>query len=422
MELKAERIKIGEGINLNLINIDKFKSNLLSLYFLIPLNREDITKNALLPLVLKRGTKELNTNLRIQTKLEEMYGADFSVSVNKKGERLVIRFTIEGPREDFVKDKGYIFEMINFIKSMVYDPYLEDGIFSNQYLEQEKEILIRLIEGKINEKRDYAIIRCIEEMCKNEKFSIYPLGYVEDLNSIDSKILYNQYTKILSQATIELFYVGQYGKKVEEYLINAFKMERKNIFRIERESITGNVQVKNMVYEDMDINQGKLVIGYRTGIPYEDNLYNGLLVASDILGGGPNSKLFKNVREKESLAYYIGSKVYKYKSIVLIDGGIEFNNFEKTIEIIRSQIDNMKMGVFSDEDIEISKRSIKTSIESIKDSAFLISEFFLSNVLSKDARSLGETLTDIDKVTKEDIVKASKKINVDTIYFLRNPK
>ena len=422
MELKAERIKIGEGINLNLINIDKFKSNLLSLYFLIPLNREDITKNALLPLVLKRGTKELNTNLRIQTKLEEMYGADFSVSVNKKGERLVIRFTIEGPREDFVKDKGYIFEMINFIKSMVYDPYLEDGIFSNQYLEQEKEILIRLIEGKINEKRDYAIIRCIEEMCKNEKFSIYPLGYVEDLNSIDSKILYNQYTKILSQAPIELFYVGQYGKKVEEYLINAFKMERKNIFRIERESITGNVQVKNMVYEDMDINQGKLVIGYRTGIPYEDNLYNGLLVASDILGGGPNSKLFKNVREKESLAYYIGSKVYKYKSIVLIDGGIEFNNFEKTIEIIRSQIDNMKMGVFSDEDIEISKRSIKTSIESIKDSAFLISEFFLSNVLSKDARSLGETLTDIDKVTKEDIVKASKKINVDTIYFLRNPK
>lgn len=422
MELKAERIKIGEGINLNLINIDKFKSNLLSLYFLIPLNREDITKNALLPLVLKRGTKELNTNLRIQTKLEEMYGADFSVSVNKKGERLVIRFTIEGPREDFVKDKGYIFEMINFIKSMVYDPYLEDGIFSNQYLEQEKEILIRLIEGKINDKRDYAIIRCIEEMCKNEKFSIYPLGYVEDLNSIDSKILYNQYTKILSQAPIELFYVGQYGKKVEEYLINAFKMERKNIFRIERESITGNVQVKNMVYEDMDINQGKLVIGYRTGIPYEDNLYNGLLVASDILGGGPNSKLFKNVREKESLAYYIGSKVYKYKSIVLIDGGIEFNNFEKTIEIIRSQIDNMKMGVFSDEDIEISKRSIKTSIESIKDSAFLISEFFLSNVLSKDARSLGETLTDIDKVTKEDIVKASKKINVDTIYFLRNPK
>ena len=196
MELKAERIKIGEGINLNLINIDKFKSNLLSLYFLIPLNREDITKNALLPLVLKRGTKELNTNLRIQTKLEEMYGADFSVSVNKKGERLVIRFTIEGPREDFVKDKGYIFEMINFIKSMVYDPYLEDGIFSNQYLEQEKEILIRLIEGKINEKRDYAIIRCIEEMCKNEKFSIYPLGYVEDLNSIDSKILYNQYTII----------------------------------------------------------------------------------------------------------------------------------------------------------------------------------------------------------------------------------
>ncbi len=420
MVLNCNRIGINKGINLNLIRTDKFKSNILSFYFTLPLDREGVTTNALLPLVLKRGTKELETSLKIQRKLEELYGSNLSINVDKKGETQTIRFTIEGPKGSYVNDGKYIIHMIELLKSIIYDPYLEKGVFSQQYVEQEKEILKRLIEGKINDKREYAIYRCIEEMCKNEKFSIYPLGYVEDLEEIDSNTLYKNYEKILYQAPVEIFYVGEYDKELESYLIDSFKFPKKNIIEIERESITGSVQTKNMIYEDMDITQGKLVIGYRTGIPYEDHLYNGLMVASDILGGGPNSKLFRNVREAESLAYYIGTSIYKYKSIMLIDGGIEFENFEKTIGIIRSQIDAMKSGIFTNEDMDISKKSIKTSMESIYDSAFLISEYFFSKVLTKDSRSLEETIGDIEKVTKEEVIEASNKINADTIYFLRH--
>ncbi|NLJ98970.1 MAG: insulinase family protein [Tissierellia bacterium] len=420
MVLNCNRIGINKGINLNLIRTDKFKSNILSFYFTLPLDREGVTTNALLPLVLKRGTKELETSLKIQRKLEELYGSNLSINVDKKGETQTIRFTIEGPKGSYVNDGKYIIHMIELLKSIIYDPYLEKGVFSQQYVEQEKEILKRLIEGKINDKREYAIYRCIEEMCKNEKFSIYPLGYVEDLEKIDSNTLYKNYEKILYQAPVEIFYVGEYDKELESYLIDSFKFPKKNIIEIERESITGSVQTKNMIYEDMDITQGKLVIGYRTGIPYEDHLYNGLMVASDILGGGPNSKLFRNVREAESLAYYIGTSIYKYKSIMLIDGGIEFENFEKTIGIIRSQIDAMKSGIFTNEDMDISKKSIKTSMESIYDSAFLISEYFFSKVLTKDSRSLEETIGDIEKVTKEEVIEASNKINADTIYFLRH--
>lgn len=177
-----------------------------------------------------------------------------------------------------------------------------------------------------------------------------------------------------------------------------------------------------MVYEDLDVTQGKLVLGYRTGIPYEDRLYNGLIVASDILGGGPNSKLFRNVREKESLAYYITSTVFKYKSIMLIDGGIEFNNFEKTIDIVKQQLEEIKNGNFTDEDMEISKKSIKSSTESIKDSIFLISEYFFSQILSEDNRDFEEILSDIDSVTKEEIMEAMSKVALDTIYFMKNSK
>jgi predicted Zn-dependent peptidase len=219
-----------------------------------------------------------------------------------------------------------------------------------------------------------------------------------------------------------VFYTGEYDDKLIEALKESINLDRKETIDIPPEKIITGVQTKNMVKEDLDVVQGKLVLGYRTGIPYQDKLYNGLLLASDILGGGPNSKLFRNVREKESLAYYINSKVFKYKSIMLIDGGIEFDNFEKTIEIVKKQIEDVKSGEFTDKDIEISKKSIKSSMESIKDSIFLISEFFFSQRLSGDNRSLEMILKDIEDVRKEDIIEASSKIVLDTIYFMKNSK
>lgn len=422
LTLKSERIKIGNGIHLNIIKTDKFKSNLLSYYFLRPLSKEEVTKNALLPLVLKRGTEEYSTNLEMQRKLEETYGANFSIAINKRGEKHVLRFTIETVNGDYVGDKDYIYEVIALLKSIIYKPVLEKGSFRKDYVEQEKENLRRKIEGRINDKRSYALDRCIEEMCRNEKFSIFPLGNVNDLKNIDEDILYKHYQNVLNTSQIEIFYVGEYDEKLIEYIKEAAQIQRENVLTLPREQIISGVKTKNMVCEDMDVTQGKLVLGYRTGIPYEDRLYNGLILASDILGGGPNSKLFRNVREKESLAYYITSTVFKYKSIMLIDGGIEFDNFEKTIDIIKEQIEEIKNGNFTDEDIDVSKKSIKSSTESIKDSIFLISEYFFSQILSEDNRSLEQVLNDIDSVTREEIIESISKVALDTIYFMKNSK
>lgn len=420
MSLKSERIKIGNGIHLNLVKTDKFKSNLLSYYFMRPLSKDEVTKNALLPLVLKRGTDEYDTNLKIQRKLEETYGTSLSIAINKRGEKHVLRFTVETVNGEYIGDKNYIYDVIDLLNSIIYNPVLEKGFFKKDYVEQEKENLRRRIEGRINDKRSYALDRCIEEMCKNEKFSIYPLGNISDLEGINEDVLYSHYQNVIKTSPIEIFYVGYYDEKLVEYIKNAKTIEREQIISLPREQIISGVKTKNMVQEDLDVNQGKLVLGYRTGIPYEDRLYNGLVVASDILGGGPNSKLFRNVREKESLAYYITSSVFKYKSIMLIDGGIEFSNFEKTIDIVKEQLEEIKMGNFTDEDIEISKKSIKASTESIKDSIFLISEFFFSQQLSEDNRSLNEILKDLDSVTKDEIMQAISKVVLDTIYFMKN--
>lgn len=422
LTLKSEKINIGNGINLNLIKTNKFKSNLLSYYFIRPLSKNEVTKNTLLPLVLKRGTQEYDTNLKIQKKLEEMYGANLSIAMNKRGEKQVIRFTMENVNGEYVDDHDYIYQVIDLLRSIIYNPTLEKGHFRKDYVDQEKENLRRRIEGRINDKRSYALDRCIEEMCKNEKFGIHPLGTLEDLKEINESILYAHYENIIQTSPIEIVYVGDYDEKLIEYIKDTGKIHRDDIIDIPRESISKDVMTKNMISDRLDVNQGKLVLGYRTGIPFEDKLYNGLLVASDILGGGPNSKLFRNVREKESLAYYITSSVLKYKSLMLVDGGIEFANFDKTVQIIKNELEELKSGVFTDEDMEISKKSIISSTESIRDSIFLISEFFFSQSLSKDTRALEEILEDISLVTKEEVIEASSSITLDTIYFMKNSK
>lgn len=422
MSLQLQRINIGNGVNLNLIKTDKFKSNLLSYYFIRPLNKDEVTKNALLPLVLKRGTEEYDTNLKIQKLLEENYGSQLSMGIDKRGEKHILRFTIEMADKSYVKDEKYIYNILELLQSIIFNPALDEGYFKKDYVKQEKENLKRRIEGRINNKRSYALGRCIEEMCKNEKFSIYPLGNIDDLEKINEEVLYDHYKEFVNTSPIEIFYIGDYDEKLVESLKKNIDINREDIIEIDKEEIISSVQTKNMIHEEMDIVQGKVVLGLRTGINYDDYLYNALLVASNILGGGPNSKLFKNVREKESLAYYISSSIYKYKSIMLIDGGIEFDNFEKTVDIINKELEDMKQGKFTDKDIELSKKSLKSSMESIKDSIFLISEFFFSQQLSGDNRSLEEVLKDIDNVTREEIVASVSNISLDTIYFMKNSK
>ena len=326
---------------------------------------------------------------------------------------------MEWAKSSYVGEE-YDGEVIGILKDMLFNPVLEGGAFLKSHVDQERENLRKRIENKINDKGSYAIERCIESMCNNERYGIYPLGYVEDLDEIDERLLYEHYKDIIRTSPIEILYVGRVDHRIVEAIKKDLNMERDEVITIPEDVLIDSVQTKNMVIDEMDVNQGKLVIGYRAGIHHQDSLYNPLLIASDILGGGPNSKLFKNVREKESLAYYISSTIYKYKSIMLIDSGINFDDFDKTCEIINQQLEELKAGQFTEEDIAKSVKSIVTNTESIRDSIFLISEFFFSQILSQDRRTLEEVIEDFKKVSKEEIVEAANRLKIDTIYFMRN--
>lgn len=420
MNISNVREKLSDGVYLNIINTDKFKSNLISFNIVRPLCREEVTKNALIPLVLKRGTKNYNTTLQIERKLEEFYGSNLSVGVSKKGEKQVIRFTIEGIDDKYVNINNLFKENLSMINEILFNPIVENDSFLEKYVNTEKKNLKERIESRINNKKQYAVDRCIEEMCTDETFRLYQHGYVEDLNSITNKNLYEHYLNVLKSSRIEISIVGNLDKNsVIKEINEIFTFVRSNIVDIPKETYNKEITKENVVHDKMDINQGKLTLGFRTNIPYDSDLYEAFLIGSNILGGGPESKLFLNVREKHSLAYYIYTKTYKDKSIMLIASGIEFDKYEKTLEIINQEIENIKKGNFEHKDIEISKKSLITSIKTLTDENYSLSEFYFSQVISDDKRTLEDIIQKIDNVKKEDIINAINLLKLDTVYFLK---
>lgn len=404
-----------------MIKTNKFKTNLVSVYFQRPLVKEEISKNALISMVLPRGTVNYPTSKKIAQALEGLYGAYLNSDVGKKGERHILQFRMQLPNDKYVEEKNIMVKGMKILNEFMNQPYIVENRFKEEYVQQEKENLLEKIEGRKNDKMKYAYDRCIEEMCKSESFALYEYGNVEDVKDISSEDLYIHYQNILRTSPIDICVVGDFDEKemqslVEENLI-FYEDEPKEIQREKIEYIPEQVR---FVEDNMDINQGKLTLGYRTNIPFESSLYQPLMVYSSILGGGPNSKLFKNVREKESLCYYIFSRMEKFKSLMLIGSGIEFANYEKTVTLIKKQMEEMNQGKFSTEDIKSAQNSIITSIRSMTDSPSMLADFYYTQAITKNNDSLEEMIEKIRQVDKDQIIKAGQNIKLDTIYFLKN--
>lgn len=416
-----KKINLDANINLTLIQSKKFKTNLVSVYIQRILDKNETTKNALIPNMITNASNKYKTLKEISNKLEDLYGASILADVSKRGERQVINIKLVTTNEQYL-DEPILTDAIEFLNEIMNNPLIENGGFKEEYLKLEKQNLAERIKAKINDKGRYALERCFEEMCKDEKFSISEYGYIEAIDEISGKELYEHYKKVLKTSPIDIVIEGEFDEnKVIDIIKNTFKFERNSVIEIPREGYKKNVKsVKNIV-DKMDITQGKLVMGYRTNTDFGDfKNYYPLIVGCNILGGGPHSKMFINIRERESLCYYIYSSIEKYKGILFISSGIETQNYEKTTELVRQQIERIINGEISDEELENSKISLISPMRALTDSIGGLSDFGFSQDISKTNLSIDDIINFVEKVTKEEIVSVFKKLQLDTIYFLRN--
>ena len=411
--MKYNKNVIKDGITFHKVSTNKFKTNLFAIFLTTPINREDVTKNALISAVLRRGTNNYKTQADISKELEDMYGASFDCGIEKNGDNQILKFYIESINDEFLpKQENLAQKSLQLLSDIVFNPYTENGIFKEEYVDGEKNTLKQIIEGKIDNKTRYALDRCIEEMFKGEPFGLYKFGYTEDLDKISSKDLYEQYTKLISSCKIDIFVSGENIDNLNENKILENLNERKTKYIPTKISST-NKQINNPneVIEKMNITQGKLMIGLNISDLQEDEQYIASMY-NVILGGGANSKLFQNVREKASLAYTAGSGYLKAKSIIIIRCGIEIKNYEKAVSIIKDQLQQMLTGDFTEEDLESAKQLIYASVKSIPDTQDGELMYYFSQELSNKFVSLDQYIDNIKKVTK------APKMKINTIYFL----
>ncbi len=222
MPYQTEEIK--KGIKIHYIETNKFKTNLIAVFLSIPIKRETVTSNALIPEILKMGNKEQKTQDEISIMLENIYGANFNYGIEKIGDNHVLKFYIEVLNEKFIIDNEKILEeSINLLLNIIFNPLLENNKFKETYINIEKNNLEEVIKAKIDDKGKYAFNRCVEEMYKDQPYGLYKYGYIEDLNKINSESLYKDYIKLINEAKIDIFVSGDIKKEEIKEILNKNK-------------------------------------------------------------------------------------------------------------------------------------------------------------------------------------------------------
>ena len=423
MQYKEKEIK--KGIKFHKIYTDKFKTNLIAVFLTTKLTRENVTKNALISTILRRGSKNMNTQEEISKQMEEMYGAGFDCGLDKTGDNQVLKFYIENINDQFIPqhNENMLKSAIEKLLEIVFNPYIEDGEFKKEYVEQEKNNIKQKIEGKIDNKARYALNRCIEEMYKDEPFGLFKFGYIEDLEGIDGKNLYEYYQDLIRNCKIDIFVSGIVPDNIEQLI-----EENENVSKLQETQADYVIPVitkketnqkENVVTESMEVTQGKLVLGLDINLENEEQKYDALLYNS-ILGGTANSKMFQNVREKAHLAYVASSSYSRQKSNIFINCGIEIANYEKALEIVKKQIEDMKNGDFTEEDIQNAKKGIISTIDLIDDEQDTGITYYFGQELSAHKIGADEYKEKVEKIQKEDIVKIANAVSINTIYFLKD--
>jgi predicted Zn-dependent peptidase len=419
MLVSTEIVKEMTGYKLHLVKTKKYKTNTIIWKMKAPLSKDDVTKRAILPHVLQSNSANYTTTTALRSYLDELYGATLFVDLAKKGEYHIISISLEIANEKFLSDPSPLLKKgFELLAEILRNPNTEGNAFNQETIEKEKRTLRQRIQSVFDDKMRYSNVRLLEEMCKEEPYALQVNGEVSDVEAITPESLYTYYQNAFLEDEMDLFVIGDVvEEEVEKLAASLLQFEKRSPKKVETQGVNNILHV-NEVKEEQDVKQGKLNIGYRTNIVYGDADYFALQVFNGIFGGFSHSKLFINVREKASLAYYVTSRLESHKGLMMVMSGIDLKNYDQAVGIIRDQLEAMRKGEFTDQELEQTKAVIQNQILETIDTARGLSEILYHNVVAGTNISLDRWLNEMQKVTTEEIVAVAKKIELDTIYFL----
>ncbi len=416
--MKVVSKELMDGVHLTCLWADKFKTNLISAQMVLPLQEERASWNALLPNVLRRGTARYPDMESLSKELDLLYGAQLNPTVRKKGENQCIGFVGSFLEEGYLPEKQHLLEpVVTLLGEMFCQPATNNGRFVSSYVEGEKQNLADLIRSSLNDKREYASRRLIQEMCRGEAYGVSRLGEESGIEKISAGKLYLYYQELLAQAPLELFYCGPLPvQRVERAFTEAFSMLPRR--QIQPWNITAQrpaPEQPRYITECMDVTQGKLCLGFRCTA--KD--WPAMMMANVIFGGSSMSKLFMNVRERLSLCYYAGSAYHRSKGLLTVSSGIEVENYQKVLDEILRQLQAVQKGEWEDWEQESALRLLGSSLRSMEDSAGQMEDFLLGQAVLGSADSPESIMEQLQQVDARRISLAAESVRLDTVYFLK---
>ena len=412
------RREIMQDVFLTYLPAQHFKTSRLTLNLVTGLDRASASANALLPAVLRRGTVRCPDMESLSAALDTLYGANIDYTVRKKGERQCVGFAAGFIDDGFTPHGEKLLEPVaQQLGELLLEPVTRDGCFLSEYVDSEKANLIDAIRALKNDKRDWADIRLMQEMCAGEPYSVLRLGDEETAGAITADALYRHGEELMASSRVELIYCGgAEERRVEDAVLSALaKLPRGSQTPLPPVRRAAAPETPRCIIETMDVTQGKLAMGYRC----TSDDYPAMVLANLIFGGTSNSKLFLNVREKYSLCYYASSSYARSKGILTVSSGVEVTDFERAEEEIERQLHAVQQGDWEDWEQEGALQAIRTSLLSLTDSQGALENFYLGQIASGATETPEELASSLQQVTKERIVAAARTVTPDTVYFLR---
>lgn len=413
------------GVHLTAVHTKKFKSSHFAVRMLTPLDREYAAENALLSFVLRRGSRNHSDMQSLAAALDDLYGGVIEPSVTKKGETQCIGFMAAFLDDAYtLKGEPVLEPAAKLLGELLLHPCTRDGVFLEEYVSSERSNLIDRIRAQMNDKRQYSISSLTREMCRDEAFGVDKLGDEQHACAITPQSLWRRYQTLLNTAQIELYYSGSADpERVEQALRQAFaelpvsENRERPVCRVQTNAAPGGPRVKE---ECLDVTQGKLALGFRTGgISVREKEYPALLLLNAVFGGTSMSKLFMNVRERLSLCYFASSGLEQIKGLMLVSSGIEFEKYQQARDEILAQLEACRRGEISDDELEGARRIVVTGMRTTLDAQNRMADYWLGQAVAGQQERPEQLVERVEKVSKAQVVKAAAGLELDTVYFLK---
>ena len=403
---------------LHIIKTKKFKTITVRINFRSPIVKNEITMRNILAEMFTQSSKNYKTKRDLTIKAQDLYSVGVNTTTNRLGNYTNLNFFLNVLNDKYTEKNNFI-EAFNFFTDIIFNPDVEDNKFNKERLDIVKDLCRKTLLSLKEDPASYSVLRMYESIDSNSPISYRMVGYLNDLDKINESNLYEYYLKMLNNDLVDIFVIGDV-KEAEIIKLVKDKIKFKTLKKERVPYILKEVKPRTRllkVTESIVNNQSNLVIGCRINniSEYERNYV--LTLFNVIFGGSADSKLFKEVREKNSLCYTIHSVPNKFDNLLVIRAGIDKENYNKTVTLVDKILTSMKKGKFSDSDINIAKEYYKTALDDIlEDQNRIIDDYFMSGIINTD--NIEDKRKYIDKVTKSEIVKVAKKIKMDTIYLL----